>query len=199
MSGPTDTAEFPPSEAKSQVQEMLTLREAGMTVLDIAIRYEINAKSVYNLIKKYTDIDMALVRKEKAEANRKEKHRQFYLRERHGFKWMEYKHLVKIGATKQFSKQRGQAKDRGIAWEFTFEQWWKVWNESGHYEKRGVRVGQYVMARFNDIGPYSTGNVEIVTCSQNVKDLMARQKVLGRINLQNLKSYKKGDVCLKQT
>ena len=70
----------------------------------------------------------------------------------------------------RFSIQRSHAKRRGIEWQMTFEEWFAVWQESGHWHERGNRVGQYVMARHGDTGPYSPDNVSIVTCSQNISE-----------------------------
>src|SRR5215472_6042820 len=58
-----------------------------------------------------------------------------------------------------FVVQRADAKRRGIAFSFTFEEWLAVWQQSGKWAERGHRKGQYVMARFGDIGPYAIGNV----------------------------------------
>nr|DAH52175.1 MAG TPA: hypothetical protein [Caudoviricetes sp.] len=74
----------------------------------------------------------------------------------------------------RFYVQRSQSKYRKdkngnpIGWTLTFEQWWEIWQESGHYHERGCYRGQYVMARFDDVGPYSPENVKICTCSENV-------------------------------
>jgi hypothetical protein len=64
-------------------------------------------------------------------------------------------------------QKRSAIKVRGISWELTFDEWIKVWIDSGHLHERGRKRGQYVMARFRDQGPYSASNVKIVTCSQN--------------------------------
>lgn len=69
-----------------------------------------------------------------------------------------------------YRRQRNNAKVRGIAWEFTFETWMKVWIDSGKWEQRGNRAAQYVMARHGDKGAYAPGNVAIVTAEQNHKD-----------------------------
>lgn len=68
-----------------------------------------------------------------------------------------------------FSYQRNSARRRGIAWEFTFRDWWQLWRESGRWAERGRGRG-YCMARIGDSGPYCVGNVEIITQSQNSKD-----------------------------
>ena len=55
------------------------------------------------------------------------------------------------------------ARRRNIPFLLTYEQWLDIWLQSGHLHERGNRKGQYVMARFEDTGPYSVNNVKIVT------------------------------------
>lgn len=70
-----------------------------------------------------------------------------------------------------FYEQRYVAEyHRGIAWKLTFEQWLKIWTDSGHLDQRGRRKGQYVMARLGDKGPYAVGNVKIVTATENLTE-----------------------------
>lgn len=71
--------------------------------------------------------------------------------------------------TKYWSQSRS-AKSRGIGFTLTFEQWWDIWNKSGHWDQRGIGKGQYVMSRRGDIGPYEIGNVFIQTQAGNHKD-----------------------------
>ena len=72
-----------------------------------------------------------------------------------------------------FRVQRACAKRRGIAWEFTFEQWMAVWAASGQFSNRGRNKGQFVMARDGDAGPYAPGNVSIILHSRNMSDAHA--------------------------
>lgn len=69
----------------------------------------------------------------------------------------------------RYTEQRKRAVRRGIAWEFTFETWWKLWQESGHWNLRGKKAGCYVMARRGDTGPYSPGNCVIVQLIVNAQ------------------------------
>lgn len=71
-------------------------------------------------------------------------------------------------AFRQFQTHRSGAKKRGIAWHFTFEQWWSIWESSGHWEQRGRGTGTYVMCRNGDLGPYAVGNVFIALNAENV-------------------------------
>lgn len=69
---------------------------------------------------------------------------------------------------KAFLSHRGNAKARGIPFLLTYDQWLEIWTASGHLHERGRHKGQYVMARFGDVGPYAVGNVEIVTAEENI-------------------------------
>jgi hypothetical protein len=69
-----------------------------------------------------------------------------------------------------FHKHKFNAKHRSVPFLFTFDEWWSVWDASGKWDQRGRGVGQYVMSRFGDIGPYSLGNVEIRLASDNTAE-----------------------------
>ena len=71
----------------------------------------------------------------------------------------------------KFITQRRNAKFRGIDWNMTLTEWWRVWAESGKWDERGR--GGYVMARLGDSGPYSVENVYITEAGQNVRDFHA--------------------------
>ena len=70
----------------------------------------------------------------------------------------------------RYTQQLCQARNRNIEWLFTFDTWWKMWDESGKWEHRGRKANQYCMARKGDIGPYSPDNVDIVLCFKNNSD-----------------------------
>jgi hypothetical protein len=71
----------------------------------------------------------------------------------------------------QYSVHKKNAKDRGVGFELTFEQWWEIWNERPHWwARRGNRAGCYVMCRRGDVGPYAVGNVYIGTFSRNIRE-----------------------------
>lgn len=86
-----------------------------------------------------------------------------------------------------FSAQKRQAKQRKIPWELSFEEWWKLWQESGKWELRGLGYGKYCMSRFHDQGSYALTNVEIKPSVDNSREgttLMQKRKknetMLGR-------------------
>lgn len=59
------------------------------------------------------------------------------------------------------------AASRNIEWQFTFEEWYQWWLDSGHWEERGPGRNQYVMARYGDTGPYHPSNVRCCTSTEN--------------------------------
>lgn len=69
----------------------------------------------------------------------------------------------------RYLRQRQNARKRGIGWEFTFREWWQVWQDSGQWERCGRGAG-YCMARYMDAGPYRADNVYICTIAQNFSD-----------------------------
>lgn len=86
----------------------------------------------------------------------------------------EKEHLSSIGALKAFRVQRDNAKKRGIGWNITLAEWWKLWTDSGKWEQRGCLKGQFVMSRHGDAGNYEAGNVSIKTNSENSKEALRR-------------------------
>jgi hypothetical protein len=69
-----------------------------------------------------------------------------------------------------FSWQRSAARNRGIKFQFTFDEWVEWWEDHLGYrwfEKRGLHHGQYVMARNNDVGPYHPNNVQCILATEN--------------------------------
>lgn len=69
-----------------------------------------------------------------------------------------------------FRSQRDLSKLRGIDFLLTFEEWLQIWQDSGHLNERGRKKGQYCMARYGDVGPYSVENVKIILHANNVKE-----------------------------
>lgn len=87
------------------------------------------------------------------------------------------KEIAKIHAWREaneemlgYTDHKSHAKQRGIPFLLSFEEWCTIWRISGKWEQRGHSTGQYVMARFGDTGPYAVGNVKIITCNENVSE-----------------------------
>jgi hypothetical protein len=69
-----------------------------------------------------------------------------------------------------YQSHKNRAALRGIPFLMTFEEWWGVWEQSGHWHERGSLRGQYVMARHGDKGGYEVGNVKIITSEENSRE-----------------------------
>lgn len=67
------------------------------------------------------------------------------------------------------------AKERGIPFRMSFEDWWEMWEP--HYEKRGTRQGQMCMCRHLDQGAYEVGNVRIDLNKSNHQERFLVQKI----------------------
>jgi len=66
-----------------------------------------------------------------------------------------------------YGNHRRGAKQRGIPFLISFEDWDTIWQLSGKWEQRGARKGQYVMSRPGDKGAYEMGNVVICLAEEN--------------------------------
>jgi len=77
---------------------------------------------------------------------------------------------------KCFQVQRARAKQRGIAFAMTYEEWLGVWQQSGRLRQRGTASGNYVMARQGDVGAYCSSNIKIITIEENLREAAANRK-----------------------
>jgi hypothetical protein len=64
-------------------------------------------------------------------------------------------------ARKKYALHKASAKQRDIPLLLTFEEWWALWQASGHWDERGRLGRQYCMARRSDQGGFEAGNVFI--------------------------------------
>ena len=80
-------------------------------------------------------------------------------------------------ARKKYIWQKKRAKQRNIPFLITFEEWCNLWLSSGKWDQRGNKKGQYVMSRYNDIGPYAIDNVTIITTESNLSQGNVGKKI----------------------
>ena len=66
----------------------------------------------------------------------------------------------------RYKSQKATAKQRGIGFNLTYEEWLNIWESSGKLDQ----YGYYVMSRVGDTGPYEVGNVFIQKRSENSKE-----------------------------
>jgi hypothetical protein len=114
-----------------------------------------------------------------------------------------------------FYSQRCTARLRGIEFLLTFEEWLKIWIDSGHLPDRGRGLGKYCMARYGDVGPYAVGNLKVILHGENVsegnkgilKSEMHKQNIskslTGRVfsetHIQNMSICKMGKIQSAET
>lgn len=63
-----------------------------------------------------------------------------------------------IDPKKAFRNQKRGAKDRGIEFRLTFEQWLEFWGDD--LPRRGRGANDLQMQRFGDVGAYEIGNIK---------------------------------------
>lgn len=88
-----------------------------------------------------------------------------------------------------FSRQKKNARHRGIAWELRLWDWWQVWQASGKWDERG-RGNGYVMARYGDQGAYTLGNVKIITGSENASEANNKSGLPMGVSIRRGRRYK---------
>jgi hypothetical protein len=74
-------------------------------------------------------------------------------------------HIAK--AKRSFDQQRTGAKNRGIEWRLTFEEWCSWWGTD--IDNRGTRPWNLQMQRLCDQGPYALDNIRKGSPQQNAK------------------------------
>lgn len=79
-------------------------------------------------------------------------------------------HMPNTSPRARFCEHRCGARARGIPFLLTFEEWMKIWIDSGHWQERGLGRGKYNMARFGDVGPYAVDNVKIIKHEENSRE-----------------------------
>ena len=88
-----------------------------------------------------------------------------------------------------YNYQKNSAKRRNIEWDLTFDEWLKIWVDSGKLHLRGKRKGCYCMSRYDDVGPYSKNNVRIDTIHNNLGERWARPVKINGIVYSSISNY----------
>jgi hypothetical protein len=78
--------------------------------------------------------------------------------------------MVRCKYRKKYVQQKSNAKQRGIAFLISFEEWKSLWIESGKWGERGRGANKYCMCRVGDMGAYEIGNVFIALGKKNVSE-----------------------------
>lgn len=84
-----------------------------------------------------------------------------------------------ISARTAYTQHKAGAKQRGIEFKLTFEEWLGIWGDK--LDQRGSRVWELVMCRINDEGAYEVGNVYLGSPARNrASSRMALENRLGK-------------------
>jgi len=106
-------------------------------------------------------------------------------------------HAYRTSMIGRYVAHRANAQARSIPFLLTFEQWSAIWNESGKWEQRGNRRGQYCMARPGDQGAYEIGNVVICLNEDNRAERNRNYSLKGEDNPAHGKNYWETGVAAK--
>ena len=94
-------------------------------------------------------------------------------------------------ARSAYLSQKSRAKERGVEFLLTFEEWWEMWEP--HWERRGRSLDDMQMCRTGDTGPYSVENCRIDTCRNNKREYYGNAK-LGEDHVRDIrKRHGKGE------
>jgi len=159
----------------SRDSKMCTSYLMGKTLIQIGDEHRISRQRVQQILSRHgiTKADSPNeVRRELAKSIKEKNKCGRYLvsygctvKERDNFiSWHGFEPLLR------YREQRGNAGARKIKWDISFSEWWDIWFSSGKWDKRGTKKGYFVMARYEDKGPYTKDNVYITTASSNISD-----------------------------
>jgi hypothetical protein len=76
--------------------------------------------------------------------------------------------MVRSAARLRYAKHKAHAKERGIEFDLTFEEWWGIWEP--RWAERGTHKDQLGMCRTRDQGPYAVGNIRLDTPKGNAAE-----------------------------
>lgn len=82
---------------------------------------------------------------------------------------------------RKWQNHKDNSAARNAQFLLSFDEWFKIWLDSGHINERGKGRGKYCMSRFGDKGDYEIGNIKIVTYEENEAELWSRPETLQKI------------------
>lgn len=155
--------------------EMAALFKSGKTHAEIGVQYRICDERVRQLLKRWHGLTHNDGGRVAAAIARRAKAKDDASIIRWGCTYAQYAAIRALkGPMRSYCNQRNSAGQRGIGWELNLWQWWTLWQDSGHWSKRGSGGDDYVMCRNGDVGPYAVGNVYFATSRENVQHFRER-------------------------
>lgn len=93
----------------------------------------------------------------------------------------------------KYRYQAKNAKQRGIPFLLDIYEWWAWWQIDDRWSNRGIYKSNFVMARYNDTGPYVINNVYCATVTKNVQDkspeVRRKASKIGNANFKTKPEY----------
>jgi len=175
-----------------RAEDMREMFISGKTLQEIGDKYNVCRERVRQILKKnFNIVGINGGRYVKATPNKieteikKRKHKELSIQARYAKHfscsieqfleinkehWVQTNRFANKCPASAYFQQKISAKKRGIEWNITFPEWWKIWEQSGQWGNRGVHMNQYVMTRIGDIGGYSKDNIVIKTSMENIRE-----------------------------
>jgi len=92
-----------------------------------------------------------------------------------------------VNLRQKYNVHKGGAKQRGIEFNLTYEEWYDIWHASGKLYADDAR---YCMARHGDKGAYEVGNVRITTTNENTREYATGQTMSAESRAKKSKTHR---------
>lgn len=159
---------------------IINMFKNGKTFQDIASLYKLSRQRIQQIVsgRNLKAIDGGY--KKKLEIKRHKKRNKYWAKYLKNYKCtrQEYEYIMmgepvivdRYNKAYCFTQHKLNSKRRGIDFKLSFPEWWKIWEDSGMFYKRGTCFGEYVMSRYKDSGAYEVGNVCIKLATENIRE-----------------------------
>lgn len=163
------------AEREKRTKRMVNMYTVkGMTYEAIGGEYDLTRERVRQILSSEGitrwDGGVCLTTERKREAKQAKllKEQQKRLAKNYGCTVEEY---IKIGQGKSFYKspihkyrnKRRNTIEQGVKWDLSLPDWWKIWQQSGKWKKRGLGKKKYVMSRKDMNKPFTKDNAIVIT------------------------------------
>lgn len=156
---------------------MEALYRSGRTLQQVGDEFDLTRERVRQVLAARglngNDGGQAVMARARAKAKRKRREEKC-LKEK-GLPLFEYETLLDMGKRMMedglhrdrtpigaYCRQRQNADQQGYDWDLSLGEWWEIWEESGKWEKRGLRSEGYVLARIIPELPFRKYNVMVM-------------------------------------
>ena len=175
-----DYVDFLKQVAKRE-RHIIKAYKSGKTTAQIAPKYGVTRQRIQQILSRNgigrDDGGVSVTARKREEKVLRNRDSRF--RKRYGCSYdeiTEIKEKFGIHPFNAYRYQKHNADIRNIEWRLSFAEWWKIWEISGKWSKRGRGKGKYNMARHKDVGPYEISNVRILSVEENMAEYYLHHK-----------------------